>query len=202
MPNSGLSDIQLAHQACTRAGLDPPADLDGDNAEQVVLRASMETTIRASLGHYRYSWARIERELIVDANPPLQRWDAAFLLPADCLEVQTFRVNDTPTDFHRYNQYLFVDSDEDQANVLVYMFRPITSQWPPTFTNGIIWRLAALLVAGVKEDPKGAKDLETIAEAELIKAQFADSSGQTTGGFDLSGYASVRRGGSRRRLKR
>ena len=201
MPNSGLDDLSIAQEACAQVGIDPIQSFTGTLAEQVVLEARFESVSRAAISRYRFSWGRIQQSILPSATGPLARWDTAFLLPADTIEPNAFYVNDDPVGYHRYNQYVYVDSDANQTNVLDYTYRPTTSSWPPLFVDALVWRLSAILVLGVKEDAAQARQINDEAHELFLLAQFADSSGQEAGGFDLESGKNVRRGGSRRRRK-
>lgn len=185
--HSGLTDIMVASMAATRCGMEPLAGFvagDGEDAsaEQKVLSENYEQIVRAELTRTRWRNATFQTLLTEDENPPLARWDRAFRIPTDVLQVHTVTEDEPrglPIPYDRYNDYIYCNVGENSSPCLDYTYRLRTEHMPNYLIEVIVLKLMVLLASGVMEDSQAAKDYEEMWTSERLMAMSIDSQQQT-----------------------
>ncbi|MBN86310.1 MAG: hypothetical protein CL885_02170 [Dehalococcoidia bacterium] len=191
---AGLTEVSVAQKACGLVGIDPITSFDDQTAEAQAMNVIYDVLIESILGMYPWRFASKQVALSLDAETPAGRWDYAWQLPTDVLNIQAVTVNDSIIDFDRYNQYIFCGYDSNNTVVLDYTFREDEERWPGYFTYPVVLKLASILASSVQERANLAEMFDQKGDVELMKAGTRDSQGRTSRQINLNRIKSGRRG--------
>lgn len=178
-----LTDIEIAQSALVLLGSKPIASFTAQGNAADVLRTLYEPTVEAALTSGAWHWAKTTVALTRDATPPTNlRWDAAYIMPVSppVLMVKTVTVDDTVIAFDRHENRIHCDAGEDDNVYMEYIWRVAEADWPPDFTEYVVFRLASVIAVPITGKPEILDAMQRQADQLFLKAGHNTAVGRTT----------------------
>ncbi|GHU01116.1 hypothetical protein FACS1894186_3220 [Alphaproteobacteria bacterium] len=170
-----MDSVALCSKALVKVGALPIASLADQTAEAEVC-ASLYPLVRDALlscHPWSFAVAQCRPEPDEDAEP-LDGYAAAYALPEDFLRVLACGASGSP---HRIaGGFLHAAGG---SPVLTYLCRAPEAAWPPFFDRAVVAAMAAELALPIADSTSKATHLAAIADEELRRARFVDSSQST-----------------------
>lgn len=187
------TDIDVAQKACVLVGIDPITSFSDQSTEAIVLNTVYEDLVEAEISDFPWRFSMQEQAIDRLATEPESTWESAYQIPIDILVVHTVKVNDSPIRYDRFGDNIYCNANEDDVVILQGQVRTDESLWPPYFRMGMIYRVASMLAAGVREDAGLANAMSQQAEVWIRKAKTNSSQAQTTRRFTSELFLNRRR---------
>lgn len=195
-PTTPSTDVEVAQKAMVLVGLTPLTAFTDDNDETRVMNTIYEDVVQDCLSQNNWNFATGQATLVRLTDAPLDRWDAAYILPTDpvVMQVQTVTINDVPQNYDIYERKVYINASENDVVTLNYIFRVGTQNWNPTFTLWVIYRLASVMALSVIRKADVAEAYVKLAEEQFKRAKARDSQQVTTQSIRLNRFHRVRHG--------
>jgi hypothetical protein len=174
--------FDICSRALTMIGGQRIASFDDDLAEAEVARDHYEDVVLTALTvpggkPYRWRFASDLRSLPAPVSgEPTDKWDHAYNLPNDMLELVGVTVEGSPIRYARYGNKVLCD--EPDGIVVEILFRPDESRFPPSFRAGVTHDLASRFALALAQDPVEASRLGQKAAEYYGAARTLDSQQQ------------------------
>lgn len=181
-----VTEATIASRALVLIGANPIASLSGSSTEAVVASNIYEPTVEAALTSYRFRFCSFQAVLNLIGAAPTARWDAAYQLPTGgatspkTLLVHGITVNDKPIEFDRYTDQVYCNAGANDTVVADYSFRAAEADWPPFFSQAMIYELASIFAGSIATKGDLATFWASKAELAWQRARNADSQSRTT----------------------
>jgi hypothetical protein len=184
------SDIAVASTALQLIGHTAISSL----AENAVANNIYDDVVEALIGGYPWTFAKKQSDVLsrLDATPDT-KWDAAYQLPSDLLDVRTAMVNDIPIDYEVYGDQLYCNESSDAEIVVDYTYAAPVAVWTPSFRFVVELKLASLFALAIAMKPSLATAFAEQFEVEHRKAKTQDAQRQTTKKVSTSRFLLNRR---------
>lgn len=193
MPQRASTDEQVAARACVMVGVKPITSFSDDTTEAQACSELYEDIITDVMTATRWRFTVFQAHLNKLSTGPTSRWEAAWQLPSDLLQVVAVTTPDAMdriVEFERYEDKIYTDDFNDV--VLDFVRRVPVSQWPPYFTTACIYALAAELAIAINQNEQlGALHAQKY-ERKLAQGKTADAQGRTTSVLRLDLYDQAR----------
>lgn len=184
--------ISICAHGLVMIGAEPLTSFEDGTTESKVAANLYETTVRDLLSRYRWRFATAQAQLSRLVDVPLSGWDAAYQLPATCLQVITIRVNGLPVDFDRYEDNLFCNATEADTVILDGVFRVDEQFWPPYFVMLAELTMASHFALSIAAKAELSDYLDKKALRQAAIARNLDSQGRTTPAIDAGSIIRAR----------
>lgn len=196
MPNTAKTDIEVAQRAMVLVGMEPLSSFTEATDEALVMNTSYEDIVEDCLAQNNWNFATGQIQLSRLADAPVDRWDAAYVMPTEpaVIQVQTVTIEDAVQQYDIYERYIYLNANENDRVVLNYIFRVDTQYWPPAFTLWVIYRLASILALSVTRKADIARSYSQLADVQFRRAKSRDAQQVTTQQVALSRYHRIRLG--------
>ena len=173
-------------------GASPITSFSDGTTEATVASNLYEDTVRDMLTRHRWHFASGQKQLSRLVDAPLNRWDAAYQLPAAILRLSAVMVNDTPIAYDVYQDNVYCNATENDEVYADYIYRAIEEYWPPYFTKALEFELASIFAYSVaaQENLSGIREKRAIRQ--LAISRNIDSQGQTTKRLNVQRYHQLR----------
>lgn len=181
MSHTTNTDVSIAQMACLEVGISAIASFTDTSTEGIVLNAHYDTIKNNELGRRFWRFAMGQHTLNRLAAAPVARWDAAYQLPTDIINIKSLQINGKyHIPFDRYGDTLLCDAGEDDTVTIDASNHVVEAKWPPYFSRLIVLRLATLLATGVREDAEMGQLKFNEAELQYRMAKNQDSQARST----------------------
>lgn len=168
--------IDLINLALTRCHVEQVASMDGDEEELDVAKRHYEPVLDDALARHAWTFASRTRSLTQSAITPPAPWSYAWVIPSEQTRIRWVRYGATAINYEMADHLIYTCS---AGPLLVrYAYRPDEQHWPGDFVAGVSLKLAARIMAGVRDEHGEARNLEREGEAKLIMAMAADKRSQ------------------------
>lgn len=188
------TSIDICSRALVMIGANPITSFEEGTTESRVAVTLYETTARDQLSRYRWRFAVGQVQLSRLTETPLAKWDAAYQLPATCLQPTTLLVADQPLDFDRYEDMLFCNASDSEPVYLDGIYRVDEQFWPPYFIALMELAMASHFALAIAAKPELADYLDKRALRHAAIARNADAQARTTPKINMGGILRFRRG--------
>lgn len=194
------SKIDVANEALILVGADRIATFDDGSAEGVAIAGCYETEVGAALtapggSPYRWTFATRQEALTLLATAPTARWERAFQVPPDCLQIHAITSHDMVVPFAIHQDRILTDADAPL--VADYTFRADESAWPPAFTQCMVFAIASKLALIISENAE--LSMAMARQVSWAGARTGDSQSQTAPVMRATRLTGARHGGRGRR---
>ena len=196
MPTTPSTDVEVAQKAMVLVGLTAITAFTDDTDEARVMNTIYEDVVQDCLSQNNWNFATGQVTLVRLTDAPLDRWDAAYILPTSpvVMQVQTVTIDDVPQNYDIYERKVYINASENDVVTLNYIFRVDTQHWNPTFTLWVIYRLASVMALSVIRKADVADAYVKLAEEQFKRAKARDSQQVTTQSVRLNRFHRVRHG--------
>jgi hypothetical protein len=193
-----VTKIDICAQALIMIGAQPITSFEDGTTEAIACANLYENTVRDQLSRYRWRFSVGQVQLSRLVAVPSTKWDAAYQLPATCLQLMTIMVNNNPIRFDRYEDRVFCDASEADEVYLEGVFRIDEAYWPPYFVTLTTYAMAGILAqsVGAQEDLALMFDKRVIRQAAI--SRNIDGQGRTAPRINTDRLVTVRYRGTRR----
>lgn len=189
-----VDKYDMCSRAMVRIGGKPISSFEGDGAEETVAATLYEPAVTMLLSLYRWRFSSRQEQMTRLATSPSARWEAAYELPSDCLNVHGVTVDDRLIDFDRYENKIFCDAAATDVVILDYTYRSQEAYWPGYFETTLEMRLAADFAIPIAEDTDKAQHYEGRFVRQFAVAKNTDAQGRTARKLPVGGFAAFSRG--------
>jgi hypothetical protein len=193
-----VTKFDICAQALIMIGAQPITSFEDGTTEAIACANLYENTVRDQLSRYRWRFSVGQVQLSRLVTAPSTKWDAAYQLPADCLQLMTVLVNGNPVRFDRYEDRVFCDASEADVVYLEGVFRIDESYWPPYFVTLVTYAMAAILAQSVGAQENLAMMFDQKAVRQGAISRNIDAQGRTAPRIDTDRLVTVRYRGTRR----
>lgn len=193
MPDVADSALTVVNNALYLMGDTAITSFDDGSAQAEVANAIYEDTVRMALSSHRWRFASKQRELSRVSVAPTSRWDAAYKLPGDVVNVTTITVSDLPIKYDIYGDQAYCNASENDTVVIDYIGRPDESSWPSSFKMGVKYMLATSFAISLARDNGLAQLMKRESVSFMAAARQIDSQQQTTRKLHTSRFIAERR---------
>lgn len=177
------NDLRYINAALTRTGNSPITSLTQSKVGAVIASENYEIVVKNELALTRWKLpSKVEQLNLLDpaeVGEPPEPWGFSYQLPSDFIQMRTVMVGGQPISFERMGQLIFCDFDENVKVYCKYLWRPPEDWWPPEFAEGIVRRMEAIFLRGIKEDYREAEVRDDAAEVQFAKARALDAQSQS-----------------------
>ncbi|MCL2672916.1 MAG: hypothetical protein FWF01_00830 [Alphaproteobacteria bacterium] len=187
-----LSEITICSRALVKLGAQPITSFRESSAEASVSCTLYPQVRDGLLSSYPWSFATFQTVLPRLASVPISEFKHSYLLPPDFLRVVSAGSGQRASglDYRIVEDRMHTNS---QRVVLTYIGRPQENIMPAFFVQALVASLAAELCLPITDNSSKAEFLMKVADEEVRKARFADSSQATPQRIDSFPLIEVRR---------
>tara|TARA_R110000796_G_scaffold3212_8_gene12299 strand:- start:12 stop:608 length:597 start_codon:yes stop_codon:yes gene_type:complete len=193
-----VTKFDICAQALIMIGAQPITSFEDGTTEAIACANLYENAVRDQLARYRWRFSVGQVQLSRLVTAPSTKWDAAYQLPATCLQLITVMVNGNPVRFDRYEDRVFCDASEADEVYLEGVFRIDESYWPPYFVTLMIYSMASMLAFSVAQQENLSALMEQRALRQGAISRSIDAQGRTAPRIDTDRLVTVRYRGTRR----
>lgn len=151
--------------------------------EVIAASALYEVMVSELSESHRWKFCTGQQQLEVDTNPPLDRYETAFHMPAfqegTPYFIHTCRSGDAVQRYEIMADRIYCDIDPNQGLVAEYSYRVAEAFWPPSFKMCAIFRLAQMLAVSVTRNSAQIKAMSEGYEVQLSRAKNRDAQSVT-----------------------
>ena len=166
--------IHIASNALISLGHNPISDFNEDGVGARVAKNFYETSVRALLQAYPWTFAKKKVSLNRMVETPLNDYQYMFQIPTDSLKVLTVNGG---VDYEIFEDKIYCDQDKIDLD---YCYRVDESFWTPLFREYVENYLAAKWAVPVTENAATMEGFLNIAELMRRKAQYDDAQARPT----------------------
>jgi hypothetical protein len=179
-----LTDVNVASRALVLIGADTISDFDPSPAttESTVAKNLYEGFVEAAISKYRWRFATGQIDLSRLAAKPEARWDSAYQMPTSppILVLHAVTVLSNPIKYDRYESKIYCNATSDDIVTADYTYRVDTVDWPPYFTEYVVYKLASVFASSIAQKATLAELLGQQASIFLQEAKTVEAQQQTT----------------------
>jgi hypothetical protein len=177
------TDLSLINAALTRTGNNPITSLSQNLVGAVIATQNYEFIVKNELAMSRWKLPTKVGQLSHidpdDAGEPPAPWLHAYQAPTDVVRMRTVMVQGQPIAYESMGQTILCDYGVEVEVQAKYLWRIPEDWFTPEFAEGIIRRMEAVFLRGIKEDYKEAAIRDEAADVQFAKARSIDSMSQT-----------------------
>ena len=129
-------------------------------------------------------------------NQHQKRWSAKYAIPSTALIINTLTINDNVIEFDRYEDNVLCDASTSDVVVADYTFQPSEANFPPYFTQALVFELASLFAGAIARNDSLSNLYQNRAITQMAFAKSQDSQAQTTRKVDTTRFRNRRNSGA------
>lgn len=186
MPIETTSKIKLISDALVLIGEKPTNSLSDDRYGVTVGANLFERLYEAELQSNRWRFSMRKKALSRLVDAPLNEWQYAYTIPADCLLV----IGTYPAcDYEIYGNHIYSNADSIELD---YQFKPEIPVLPAYFTLLLTYVLAKDMIKPITESDQGVQVMTGKYEVQRGRAMFADAQARPNRPIRHSPFTDVR----------
>ena len=133
-----------------------------------------------------------QKQLSKNTTNPDARYESSYAMPNDALVIHTITVSDDVIKYDIYGGNIFTNTTSSDTLISDYTFQPSESDFPPFFTQTLVFELASLFAGAIARNDQLSELYHKRAVAQLAVSRALDSQQQTTRNLDLDRFRNVR----------
>lgn len=173
------TDIDIVSRALVMIGEQAISSFSQGSTPANIADAIYEDLVQERLTSFPWRFAMKKDTLNRLVTAPLNQYDAAYQIPADCLAIQTVRINDSVIEYTTFEDEVYCNASINDTVTMDYIYRVTEENWPPYFVVAVELYLAAFFATALAEKPDLGRIYDERANFAIQRAQTRDS--QTTG---------------------
>lgn len=175
---------EVASAAMVLLGMRQLQSFSEIDRDEVIAASSLYEVMVSELSEsHRWKFCTGQQQLEVDPEPPLDRYETAFHMPAfeegTPYFIHTCRSGDQPQKYEIMADRIYCNIDENQGLIAEYSYRVIEAHWPPSFKMCAIFRMAQMLAVSVTRNQSQIKAMSDAYELQLVRAKNRDAQSVT-----------------------
>lgn len=196
-----VSKFTICSKALVLVGANTISDFTSNTTESLVAGQLYESTLENMLTRTRWRFATQQATLSRNASAPTARWSAKYAIPTAALIINTVTVSDNVIEFDRYESDILCDASASDVVVADYTFQPSEANFPPYFTQALVFELASLFAGAIARNDSLSVLYQNRAITQLAIAKSQDSQAQTTRKVDTTRFRNRRNTGAMGTIK-
>ena len=189
---ASTTDIDICARALVMIGASPISSFTDGSTEATVASNTYEDTIRADLSMMRWRFASGQVQLSRLTDEPAGRFDAAYQLPSDLLNLHTVTINDNILSYDRYEDMVYCNAASTDVLIADYTYRASETSWPPYFVLLAQYHMAATFAASVARSSEMQNLFLQQYVSQMRLAKNLDSQEQTARKMPTNRFARFR----------
>ncbi len=169
---------------------------DENTTESKVSGQLYESTLENLLTRCRWRFASKQQQLSKLTTNPLGRYDSAYQVPSDALQMHTVSLSDSIIEYDRYGNEIYADTSASDILIADYTFQPSEADFPPYFKQALVFELASLFAGAIARNDTLSQLYSNKATIQLTVAKGQDSQAQTNRRVDVDRFRNRRNSGS------
>ena len=186
------SKFDICNKAMVLVGANTISSFTQNTTESKVAGQLYESTLENLVTRCRWRFASKQIQLSKNTTNPDARYESSYALPADALVIHTVTVSNDVIKYDRYGQNLFTDTTSSDIVIADYTFQPSESDFPPFFTQTLVFELASLFAGAIARNDQLSELYHKRAIAQLAIAKGLDAQAQTTRRMEVERFRNVR----------
>tara|TARA_R110002074_G_scaffold123695_2_gene259606 strand:+ start:22 stop:630 length:609 start_codon:yes stop_codon:yes gene_type:complete len=190
------SKFTICSKALVLVGANTISDFTSNTTESLVSGQLYELALENMLTRTRWRFATQQATLSRHADAPTARWSAKYAIPSTALIINTLTINDNVIEFDRYEDNVLCDASTSDVVVADYTFQPSEANFPPYFTQALVFELASLFAGAIARNDSLSNLYQNRAITQMAFAKSQDSQAQTTRKVDTTRFRNRRNSGA------
>lgn len=190
------SKFDICSQALVLVGANTVNSFDENTTESKVSEQLYESTLENLLTRCRWRFATKQQQLSKLTTNPLGRYDSAYQVPSDALQIHTVSLSDSIIEYDRYGNEIYADTSASDILIADYTFQPSEADFPPYFKQALVFELASLFAGAIARNDTLSQLYSNKASIQLTVAKGQDSQQQTNRRVDVNRFRNRRNSGS------
>lgn len=191
-----VSKYTICSKALVLVGANTISDFTSNTTESLVAGELYELALENMLTRSRWRFATQQATLSRNSSAPTARWAAKYTIPSAALIINTLTINDNVIEFDRYEGDVLCNASASDAVVADYTFQPSEANFPPYFTQALVFELASLFAGAIARNDSLSNLYQNRAITQMAFAKSQDSQAQTSRKVDTSRFRSRRNSGA------
>jgi hypothetical protein len=190
------SKFDICSQALVLVGANTVNSFDENTTESKVSGQLYESTLENLLTRCRWRFASKQQQLSKLTTNPLGRYDSAYQVPSDALQMHTVSLSDSIIEYDRYGNEIYADTSASDILIADYTFQPSEADFPPYFKQALVFELASLFAGAIARNDTLSQLYSNKATIQLTVAKGQDSQAQTNRRVNVDRFRNRRNSGS------
>ena len=190
------SKFDICSQALVLVGANTVNSFDENTTESKVSGQLYESTLENLLTRCRWRFASKQQQLSKLTTNPLGRYDSAYQVPSDALQMHTVSLSDSIIEYDRYGNEIYADTSASDILIADYTFQPSEADFPPYFKQDLVFELASLFAGAIARNDTLSQLYSNKATIQLTVAKGQDSQAQTNRRVNVDRFRNRRNSGS------
>jgi len=190
------SKFDICSQALVLVGANTINSFDENTTESKVSGQLYESTLENLLTRCRWRFASKQQQLSKLTTNPLGRYDSAYQVPSDALQMHTVSLSDSIIEYDRYGNEIYADTSASDILIADYTFQPSEAYFPPYFKQALVFELASLFAGAIARNDTLSQLYSNKATIQLTVAKGQDSQAQTNRRVNVDRFRNRRNSGS------
>jgi len=190
------SKFDICSQALVLVGANTINSFDENTTESKVSGQLYESTLENLLTRCRWRFATKQQQLSKLTTNPLGRYDSAYQVPSDALQMHTVSLSDSIIEYDRYGNEIYADTSASDILIADYTFQPSEADFPPYFKQALVFELASLFAGAIARNDTLSQLYSNKAAIQLTVAKGQDSQAQTNRRVNVDRFRNRRNSGS------
>ena len=186
------SKFDICNKALVLVGANTITSFNQATTESKVANNLYESTLENLLTRCRWRFASKQKQLSKNTTNPDARYKSSYAMPNDALVIHTITVSDDVIKYDIYGGNIFTNTTSSDTLISDYTFQPSESDFPPFFTQTLVFELASLFAGAIARNDQLSELYHKRAVAQLAVSRALDSQQQTTRNLDLDRFRNVR----------
>ena len=186
------SKFDICNKALVLVGANTITSFNQATTESKVANNLYESTLENLLTRCRWRLASKQKQLSKNTTNPDARYESSYAMPNDALVIHTITVSDDVIKYDIYGGNIFTNTTSSDTLISDYTFQPSESDFPPFFTQTLVFELASLFAGAIARNDQLSELYHKRAEAQLAVSRALDSQQHTTRNLDLDRFRNVR----------
>ena len=186
------SKFDICNKAMVLVGANTISSFTQNTTESKVAGQLYESTLENLVTRCRWRFASKQKQLSKNTTNPDARYESSYAMPNDALVIHTITVSDDVIKYDIYGGNIFTNTTSSDTLISDYTFQPSESDFPPFFTQTLVFELASLFAGAIARNDQLSELYHKRAVAQLAVSRALDSQQQTTRNLDLDRFRNVR----------
>jgi hypothetical protein len=190
------SKFTISSKALVLVGANTITSFTENTTESVIANQLYESTLENLLTRCRWRFASKQSQLSRESDAPTARFSAKYAVPSGTLIIHTITVGDSVIQYDRYEDKIFCDASSTDIVVADYTFQPSEANFPPYFTQALVFELASLFAGAIARNDSLSVLYQNRAIQQLAIAKSQDSQAQSNKRIDVDRFRNRRNTGA------
>tara|TARA_R100001530_G_scaffold5435_1_gene6741 strand:- start:1756 stop:2367 length:612 start_codon:yes stop_codon:yes gene_type:complete len=190
------SKFTISSKGLVLVGANTITSFSENTTESVIANQLYESTLENMLTRSRWRFASKQAQLSRESSAPTARFSASYAVPSGTLAIHTVTIGDSVIQYDRYEDKIYCDASSSDVVVADYTFQPSEANFPPYFTQALVFELASLFAGAIARNDALSNLYQNRAMQQLAIAKAQDSQAQSNKRIDVDRFRNRRNTGA------